>query len=528
MHETAQQVLEAFKKEPNRDFLTSELLKQVYAEEYEHLETLTNKKEHNRQKARLHRKLLYHLKSLESVGLLLVTGQGQRGEKRYRLALNSGEELIIKGAKKRVLIRKPMEPANPIKNYLSSRFMRRLNENNWLTKLDSILINAPHFSNLKALLSAITKLCDNVNDVIGINDFESLVNESSKGEIKEFVSGISQISQDYGLSLSLIFDFTSLKEYELLEYCILKLLKCDSSYINLIFDVKQKELNLHNEFFIKLIGLYTKFSFPLLLKNQDIWHAPYLLGKAGAYTFDEQEWDIYKTQQGLQSLGLCCCNSTILIDMERFHTSGNNASEFRKMMLKVAKSFLSFSAIQTKNANEYFSSILRLALPSSKDFFRFSKNYVRFWNFLDDKESVSENKSLSLIKSSTELVNHFCAHEETIYKSCGIPTRFKIDFSYLSSQVAKERFSLHKFNPFVLKHIKQLYEGELSEYIKLNEAVFRVFSGGNKLKLIRSGISGSQDIYREIQTLLNMYELPLISLNLGKATRPNQKLTDFM
>jgi len=53
---------------------------------------------------------------------------------------------------------------------------------------------------------------------------------------------------------------------------------------------------------------------------------------------------------------------------------------------------------------------------------------------------LNQNYVIELIKSTKEEIDNFCVSEETIYKSCGMPTRFKVAFSCLFNG-AKFNFS---------------------------------------------------------------------------------------
>jgi hypothetical protein len=531
MHATAQVVLEAFKTHPNKEFLTSELLERVYSDEYLLVKTLLEqdrKREATRAKAKLHRKLLHHLKTLEDIELITVAGIGAKGEKRYRLGLWEGEELVVKGAKKRMIIRKPVEPSSPIETELGTKEIWRFCTEAFLTKLDSVLLNSSHFRSLRALKLAIFNTFDNVNDVIGLNDFERIAAESPLAELESFVLEIGQFAKDHDLSVCFILDYTNLTNCEHVLFFIGKVLDENTKNLSIVHDVKPSELKRHSEFFNSVLSLASKTNAELIIKNQELWSAPYIIGKAGAYTFDEQEWELQKTQLDPQSLGFACGHSTIMVDMNRVHQLQKTPAQFRALMLKISKGFLSSTYVQRKHANEYFRNVIKLAGSHSQAFFMFSKNYVRFWNFLGDSESSEDNKSLSLIASCIDQVNNFCSHEETIYKACGIPTRLRIAFSFLSSRVAKTGFSPHNFHPPVLAGVKQLYESELADYLRLHEYIFRVFSGGNKVKLVKPGDLSPEELSREINTMLSLYALPLVSIVFEQGMRPHEKLTDYI
>jgi hypothetical protein len=92
--------------------------------------------------------------------------------------------------------------------------------------------------------------------------------------------------------------------------------------------------------------------------------------------------------------------------------------------------------------------------PYKSNLFSHSKNYIRFWNYGWKEYKLDPQLVLELMKSTKETTDEFCMSEETIYKSCGMPTRFRIGFSCAFREMNKEEFSEEKFRKLQTRIIK--------------------------------------------------------------------------
>jgi len=220
MNKTEYNLLLFFKKNPEREFSTTDILANIFPEDYKNIEeALKNQfadkqmlNEAKRKKGQLHRKILYYLNNLVEEDILKISKQGNKGEKYFTILLEQGEEIIINKSKRKIIISKPSMPAMPIDGYEQKNIAMRFESATWIDRLNSILLESTKFRNLKELYTAVNNCFSNINDVIGLNDFESIIQDNDINDSFSFLRKINSECVDYGKKLSCIIDITNLKE----------------------------------------------------------------------------------------------------------------------------------------------------------------------------------------------------------------------------------------------------------------------------------------------------------------------------
>ncbi|MDD5086427.1 MAG: hypothetical protein PHV16_01615 [Candidatus Nanoarchaeia archaeon] len=537
MKSTEYELLLFFKKNPEKEFSTTEILSGMFTEEYQNIKNIFNdqfssKEDINnakRKKGQLHRKLLYYLNNLVEDEIIKIVKQGNKGEKYFALALDENEELIINKSKRKIIISKPSIPAMPIDGYEQKNVASKFEQATWVDRLNSIIIETPKFKDINELYSTINKCFSNVNDVIGLNDFEHLIKNS---DIKELMSGIRRVNSDcidYGKRISFIINIKNIdKENEQLicefisEYCDM-----NSDGLNIIFNMGSKEIQEKSSVIEVISSRFISSRKRMNIKNSDICEAPYILGRAGPYSLNEEEWLLYKRDFQKESYGLACSQSTICVDVEKFFIEYKNISNFRIFIKNIVKSLLSTNSLQRRRSDEYFREILKIAFPNLMQFFAFSRNYIRFWNYGWKNPNINQNYVIELIKSTKEEVDNFCVSEETIYKSCGMPTRFKVAFSCLFKK-ANESFSERQFNRIEVRKLEDLYSKEMKELLSVKEEIFNAFDGGDIARFYRVGKLDPKDSPREFNIILKTYKIPFFSYDFHGINEADLKLTSFI
>jgi len=537
MNQTEYNLLLFFKKNPQKEFSTTDILTNIFPDEYKNIEEIFKNQfadkqmlnKAKRKKGQLHRKILYYLNNLVEEDILKISKQGNKGEKYFVLSLEEGEELIINKSKRKIIISKPSMPAMPIDGYEQKNIAARFESATWIDRLNSILLETTKFRNIKDLYNTINKCFSNINDVIGLNDFESVIQTNELNESLSFLRKINSECVDYGKKLSCIIDITNLKKEKtnkviefIKEYCDMH-----SENITLIFDVRSKELQEHSDFFEEVIDIFINSKIRIYIKNQDLYCAPYILGRIGPYCFDENEWLIYKKEFQKKSYGLACSQSTVVVDVNRFFRESNDIKQFRLFIKNIVKSLLSANSLQRRKSDEYFKNIVKLTFPYVKEFFTLSRNYIRFWNYGWKEPNLNQNYVIELIKSTKEEIDNFCVSEETIYKSCGMPTRFKVAFSCLFNG-SKFKFSKGLFHKTEIKKLEDLYSKEIEELLGVKEEIFQAFDGGDRSRFYRTGKINSKDICREFNIILKTYKIPFFCYDFAKIKGADIKLTTFI
>jgi DNA integrity scanning protein DisA with diadenylate cyclase activity len=526
-----------FKKNPEKEFSTNEILSSIFSDEYKEINSVVNdilssKEQINaakRKKGQLHRKMLYYLNNLIKDEILKLSRQGNKGEKYFKLAIEENEEIVINRSRRKIIISKPSMPAMPIDGYEQKNIASRFEQATWVDKLNSIIIEAKRFKNLQELYNTINKCFSNVNDVIGLNDFEYLIQNNDTKEVISTLRKINSDCIDYGRRVSFIIRIRNIEKNKeviladfIKEYCDM-----NSDGLNLIFDISSKDIIDKSNLFESISESFISSRKRMNIKNSDICKSPYILGRAGPYSFNEEEWLLYEKDFQKNSYGLACSQSTVCVDVKKFFSEYKNASNFRIFVKNIVKSLLSANSLQRRKSDEYFKEIVKLSFPHVMQFFSSGRNYVRFWNYGWKDPDLDQNYVIDLIKSTKEQVDNFCISEETIYKSCGMPTRFKVAFSCLFNKASRS-LSERQFERIQIKKLENLYSNQIKDLLSVKEEIFNAFDGGDIARFYRVGKLDPKESLRELNIILNTYKIPFFSYDFQGINESDLKLTSFM
>jgi hypothetical protein len=530
MHNLVDKILCAFKNHPESEFSTTELVKLIFPHEFQEIENdfdsygLPKSRGIKRIKAKLHRKLLYHLNNLVESDILKMTGQKDKGEKIFSLTLEKGEEMLLKDIKKTIVLSMPVQPNLPLEGYEEKKVIMKIEEPTWISSLNSILLDGTFFHDCRTLKKYILKIFPCVNDVIGINDFQEILSRCSELEVSLIASEINQISNDFNKSVSFsislnnpdkrIFNFLS------------EILRLNNQKINVIIPIDIKTLHENDAFLKSVIQLCIRYKGRIYFKNNLIHSSPYIMGLAGPYTFNEEEWRIAQ-QFSSKRFGIACGQASLAIDMKKLLSIESNKTKVRELFQKAANTLLLVNSHQRGFMRDYFKPVLDLLGDNPWEFFMLSKNYVRLWNYGVKQEEHEDSLIIDIISSIKETTDSFCSHEETIYKCCGLPTRFRIAFSYLSREIGEEKLSTSAFDRIAIYGIKDIYDKNFLKYIQSREKISRIFDGGDRVRFFRMGEIDDDTVVKELSIILSMFKVPLFCYDFSQLTARFMKLTEY-
>ncbi len=490
-------------------------------------ETHDAKKAAKREKAILHRRLLHHLNKLIDEEIIKVIKKGNKGEKFFTLNIENGQELIIEKNKRKIIISKPLMPAIPIEGDINRGVVSKFETATWIDRVNAILLEATKFKKVDELEKSIKKSFSCINDSIGINNFESILNKCTENEVLKLYTNIFQLTTDYDKKVSFIIDISKLINKNELLNLVKRYFHNNIDNIDFVFRTTAKELYDKSDFLSRIIKTYLENKAELYIINKDIKLAPIIIGKAGTYTFEDDEWEIYQNEILPRSLGTICTQSTISIDLKRFLEENKNASKFRSFVKNMSVALLEANSLQRRRSEEYFKPIEWLS-ENPVDLFRFSRNYIRFWNYgwKDPDKDFSQTKAL--LNSTKELIDRFCIVEENIYKSCGLPIRFRVAFSAAFKKRKNDFFTKGHYNTISVKNTKDIHQDSMHELLIQKEKIGKIFSGGDRLRIHREGDADVDSVLRELNILITTYRIPLICYNFSKIKKDNSKLTSYI
>ncbi|MEM4240285.1 MAG: hypothetical protein QXK08_03785 [Candidatus Woesearchaeota archaeon] len=521
------QILEFFRSEPAVAHSTTDVIEKI-TPGYEAIDKdiLDTDREKSRAaralKAKLHRQILYHLNKLVRNGFLAIKTIGENKEKVFVLTDAPFQAAVPE---------QHSIPAMPIEGYEQKKVIYRLEPLAWLERLNAILLETPKFRTAADLSQAVTNAFSASNDALGLNDFEQFLQKGDVGTSIGFLRSLNQKCEDYGRKATLVIDLTNLTSPDLVLAPIKNYLGTKKPHnITFIFDVYPRELIEHKDFFEKLITIYSEAGEDIFIKNENVHSAPYILGKAGPYTFPNDAWKEYKSGLFEQVPGLVCAHATIMVDVERYFSSNpKTIASFTDLMLKVAKSLRLANESQRKRSAEFFKGGIQLTPAKAKQFFKFSRNCVRFWNYGWKVPGADQAFVLQFLQESKKAVDEYCVSEETIYQSCGMPTRFRIAYSCAFEEFVRDIFTKPLFPKCVIKAADDYESPEVKEIIKSKEQIVRIFDGGDLMTFKRVGTVTPAGLIGEISKILINHGLPIFRIQFsGHKTGGITTLSQFI
>ena len=536
MHKTEYDILNLFKKNSAQELSTSEIIKEIFQKEAEEINNIINDEFSDKDKikgakqknAKLHRQVLHHLNKLVKEDIISISKEGEKGEKFFIPNLAEGEELIIGKQKRKIVISKPSLPSTPIEGYEPDGIITKYESQTWVERINSLVVECQNFETIDSLYNLITSCFNVVNDAVALNNFEVISRKYTAEEINNFIELLTKECNDYGKNLSIIIDFTHPRDDKKLLSVMKNFYeKMNSEHIRFIFDLNSRELINNKEFFYKSVEIFSNAKANFYIKNQALHNAPYFLGAAGPYTFEEKEWILYKRELQENMKVVACSQAAIAVDLKRFFNKYKNISSLPDFMINIAEALLKVNSMQRTRSEDYFRNIFSLNKPFTKEFFMFSKTFIRLWNYGWKEKNIDSNYIIDAIKEAKKTVDTFSRSQETIYLSCGIPTRFKVAFSCAFKRFDEKILGGEAFHKIVIRKLEDFYSDELKNLLIEKEKIFEVFDGGDRIRFFRTGQITPQDIEREISILLNTYKLPFFCYDFG-GVHGNLKLTNFI
>lgn len=529
MHRLETAILETFKQDPSKSFSTTELVHTVFKQEFANLNPLIHSTDRNEQrrgyilKAKLHRKLLYHVDKLERKGVLAVDGVKGKGEKLLRLALEEGE-LVVQEQQKRIIIAKPNTITTSIDGYEKDGLLRKYRGESWMTKQQSILLDCNYFQNLATLQARLQHSLPLVNDIVALQGFEALLEKSSQEEVERFLGYLLLDSHDYDVAIALLLDIPSSDDVKekILWLSRLLLDKGWNKRLTPVYTVTPRAITKWEQYYKALFALSAERRAKLHLKNAGVFSPPLYFGRAGTYAVGEDEWAFYKSHLQFSTDGFLVCGLSVAIDLGWFFEGKHTPSEFREMCGRISHAFFEIEEKRRKYMGEA-NGLVPANEEGRKDFFRVGKHYIRLWNY----EWGGEYPLPELLESTEEELSTFSRTEETIFKSCGLPIRFAVQLSTSFAKFDQDFFSERRYRKTVVGSLKDLQTKEMTAYLRTRERLFKTFRGADRLRFFFSRSTALEEIMQAARYLLRAYDFPTFTFDFhGKAGE--LKLTTFL
>jgi hypothetical protein len=515
-----ERIIELFKKKGS-EISTKEILIYVYPE-YEKFKDFDDV-DSKRKIAQAHRRLLYHINELVERGILRFSRFGEKGHKFFVLNINENEEITEFSSryKKKMIISKPMMPSMPIESYEHQGIIKKFENQSWIDKLNSVVIFCKNIDNLNLLDDIFESSLAIVNDCICFEDFDEILRKIDKKQVIKFLEKISSECNDFQKKICCIINISNVRKEDLIDV-VEKVIEDNMKEITFIYNLNNEDMQERFGMLSETVMHYIKKKKMFYIKNKNLYKAPYFIGSAGPYCFSET--DFFEKKEPLYVAA--CSQSSLIIDVEKFFSlNGMDIDKFSLLMFNISRSFLSANSLQRRKSEDYFKSVSKFDKINEKEFLEFSRNYIRFWNFGISQPGINQSLVLNMINEAKKKIYEFSLAEEIIYKSCGMPTRFRIGLS-CAFETSQEKLSSAKYKPLKIQGLDDLYKQKLKKELIERENVSFMFDGGNDVTFHRSGNFTSEEIIREFSIVLNSYKFPLFSYNFENL-KGDAKITSY-
>lgn len=504
MHDIQKKVLQIFLKNPGNEFGTAHLVKEVFPKQYEFVQNCLNNpskdkdtiKLGKRKKAKLHRKLLYHLNKLENENVLIMSQVKGKGEKYYILNLER-KTLSNKDKELQSLIRKygtgsrDFFKITGLERYKDLGIIKKYDEEQWSNRVNAILLEATQDIHKK-----IPRFLPCINDVLGINNFEKIIDEKQGSDMLEFLHTIYDQSQDYNKYINLVINIDNIQDKNALaEFLILH---CEEKPKNTFLIIQSNIETLENkERLNETVKYLSRKNLRLNFQHTIHQKHPILIGKLGTYNIKDKDWKNYKNTKN--DLGLAYSETSLYVDIKRFQEK-LGMKKFHEFCKKIAKSFILATSDRRNNSYTYFKPVLDYSKNNPNNFFNHSYNHIKLWNYDANNELMKE--IFSQVQYELEKLS---VNQETVFKSCGLPIRFKACLSSSFSSFDEEFLSEKQYKKFRIRNINEYDKFEVKERLKTREQFFKIFRLGDRLRIFREKNFKDFDIVKELEKLSTYY-----------------------
>ncbi len=455
MNNITKKIIFIFSENESKSLSTTEIAKSVFKDEYEQANKLVNDtysdsesiKKGKRQKAQIHRKILYYLNKLVEENTLFVSKIKGKGEKYYVLNPSMNSEANLKNHTKSIAGITNYQ-FNMVESFEHSGQINKFDSSNWYRRLNAVLLEPLNY--LDELYDRITESYSVFNDVIGVNDFQKMILKNEDEEVQFFLKKINTEAEEYKRHITLIISLKDIREERILNF-LEYFQELTGSRINAVIYTDKSEFSNKKIFFKKVIKKKVH------IQNKKINTAPILIGKSGVYTIKSEDYKYYQEKLKDKLIGILYGSTTVTVDYNKLN---HNYTEFRKTIMNSARSLIIATSIQRGKSDLFFFNLNKLNKNYQNEFYRYSSNKIRIRNYFDiiNKEEFSE-----LLSSINEEIFEFLKTEETIFTSCGVPTKHNIELS-LNGKVRLNIMDREK----VIKSKKLKWFEKLSELANQN------------------------------------------------------------
>lgn len=492
MHKTEKQLINVFSQSPQRSFTTSELVSLAFSDDYHairdqlHSNDTETKKHAKRHKAKLHRKLLYHLNKLLKKGILRVDEIQARGEKSYALAQTSGETIYHDKESTITITHAERPPRYTTGHEEAKRIYVRSTA---LHTIDAYAINAKAHPGIAHLRQELIHAYPHINDAILISNAQHLL-ELGQEAMSAGIAQLEADTQDYEVAITLHIDLTQqqLTQRHLAFFRTFALHKPSRVYI--VFGADAQTLKTQQTIFTQILDILSADKIKINIQNNTQTQDIHFYGEAGSYLLTQAHKHVLDKHHAV-----IVANTSMLIDAQQ----AKNASTQTQIINDAMRTMLSHISAQRRLAHKALSGIARST--ELKEQLSTPTAIIRYYSF------SLEESTIALFSDIKKQIQQFSEIHNRIYASCGVPIDLQIQLSTGFIHYADLPARTYKKTPVKSK-------SDLStQQLRLREQLLRAMQT-DRVRIFRETPYSPQDLFNEIVYLLEQYSIPLICYDL--------------
>lgn len=492
-HSIQESILHFLQKDPTQEQTTSQIIQVLYKEEYlnidnkiqDQLQDKQQKKNAKYDKAKLHRKILYHLNQLVLENKIQVVRTSSKGEKSFIPLMQQTNQHSVAPVQLRSLAREgPLIIVDP---------------ENMLTRINACLINCKRVQSMKQLARITEAIIPLINDVMTLDNIEYLINTFAIEDVINVLQKII-IKTPEQITCNLIIDIQRIQNTQNL-ITLTQRLQAENIIFLLRTDARIVQTNhsLHSECIRQCAE--NKVSWAIVNKRQH--PSPLMIGKMGTYTLNRNKWEQYIRNENIPTI-LICSFTTMVLDLE--HARTMNYTQLKAKIVEAVKGLLRVNYAQYLVEENNYAAILRYNMPHIIETNLLSTNYIRFKNISED------SLVMGFLASVQEEIDTLLRAERIIYKSCGIPLTFNVNLAEQGiPRIILKNHSIDDEEKMKLSH---------------QEKITSIFKANHAILLEHKSRLPAQDILRSVNHLLEYYRVPCILYKHDMKT--TRRLTDFL
>jgi hypothetical protein len=492
MHETERALINTFSTAPEREFSTSELVSTIFPDDYHalrerlHSADATIKKQAQRHKAQLHRKLLYHVNKLLEKEILRVSDIHARGEKAYVLATTASEVILQDSTETITITRHERPPRFTTNDEEAKRIYARSTA---IHTVDAYAISAAQYPGIAHLRADLTHAYPHINDAICVLNAQTLL-ELPQESISSGVAQLDADTKDYNVAITLHINLAKqhLAQRHLAFFRTYALHTPKRLYIS--FSGSTQELQAQHSILEQIISILSADKLKINIHNTAARPGIHFYGEAGAYVLSQQHQEELKTTKAIIVATTSC-----LIDCSQIHRAG----EHQRILKDVCMTLLAHTTTQRRLAHKAFGGLARI--DSLKKQLSNPTAMIRYYNF------ELEESFITLLTELQNSAKEFSEIHNRIYASCGVPIDFDIKLS--TGFVHYAQLPTRTYKKASIRG-KQDFQ---TQSLKQREHALRALAT-DRVRIFRDTPYTSQELFNEIMYLCEHYSFPLICYDL--------------